>query len=211
MHRSPSMKSVLSTTMMLLTLVFLGVSGCATPTSTTHIWSAPVQPAVAPQNVIVFGGRMTEPTRRTVEETFVRELATRGVRATPSYRIFPQLPTRDIAQDEVKKLGFDGAVVATLRQVRERQSYVPGHYYGGFWGGYYGSGWGMGSWSPGYVVTDEYVIVETTYWNLRNHDGDLVWAINTQTRNPDSTQDFVDSYIEEVMENLERTPLVRKR
>lgn len=211
MQRSPSMIPLTRMVVMSLTLAFAGALGCSTPTSTTHLWQAQVRPQQAPQNVLVFGGRMSEPTRRTLEEGLVRELSLRGVRAAPSYQIFPQLPARDIAQDEVKRHGFDGAVVATLRQIRERQTYVPGHFYGGFWGSYYGPGWGMGSWSPGYVVTDELVNVETTFWNLRNREGDLVWASNTETRNPSSTHDFVESYVEEIMENLEQTGLVKKR
>ena len=203
--------SRLQTLVSLMTLAFAGVVSCGAQTSTTHVWQAQVRPQQAPQNMIVFAGRMTEPTRRTLEERLARELAERGARATPSYQVFPQLPARDIAQDEVKRLGYDGALVATLRQIREQQTYVPGHFYGGFWGSYYGPGWGMGSWSPGYVVSDEVVIVETTFWNLRSGAGDLVWAGNTQTRNPTDTHDFVDSYVDEILSGLERADVVRKK
>jgi hypothetical protein len=182
--------------------------GCATKTSTTHVWQAQVAAPRVAENALVFAGRMTEATRRSVEDAFVHELAMRGTRATPSYRIFPQLPQRDIAHDEVHRLGFDAAIVATLREIREKTSYVPGHYHGGFWSGYYGPGWG---WSQGYVVTDELVNLETTYWDLRTDPGELLWASNTETRNPRSTADFVESYVDTIIPNLERLGVLRKK
>jgi hypothetical protein len=194
----------------LVAVGFASTLGCATKTSTTHVWQANVQTPRVAENALVFAGRMTEATRRTVEDAFVRELGERGTRATPSYRIFPQLPQRDIAHDEVHRLGFDAAIVATLREIRERTSYVPGQYHGGFWGAYYGPGWGMG-WSPGYVVTDELVDLETTYWDLRTDPGELLWASNTETRNPRSTADFVESYVDTIVPSLERLGVVRKK
>lgn len=193
----------------LVALVAATTAACGTRTSTTHVWQAETRSPRLAADVLVFGGRMAEATRRTVEDALARELAQRGTRATPSYRIFPQLPQRDIAQAEVKRLGFGGAVVVTLRQIRERQTYVPG-YHRGFWGSYYGPGWGM-AYSPGYVVTDELVTVETTVWNLRDDPGELVWASNTETRNPTSTRDFVESYVDALLPNLERDGLVPKK
>jgi hypothetical protein len=198
-----------------LVLAALGLGmgvGCGAETSTTHVWQAQVRAPRVAENLIVFAGRMTEPTRRTVEDELVHQLAARGMRATPSYHLFAQLPQRDIAQNEVKRLGFDGAIVATLRQVRERTTYVPGNYAGGFWGGYYGPAWGMGhTWTPGYLATEEVVNLETTYWDLRSDPGDLVWAGNTETRNPTSTRDFIQSYVGETLENLERVGVVRRK
>ena len=194
---------------MLVLFVLPLAMGCGTQTSTTHLWQAEGRPRVA-TTVLAFAGGMTEPMRRSVEDRLAHDFSERGARATPSYRIFPQLPQRQIAQDEVKRLGFDAAIVATLRAVNERQTYVPGYYHGGFWGGYYGPGWGM-SWSPGYVVTDEYVNVETTFWDLRQDPGNLVWTSNTVTRNPTSSSDFAESFADEIFGNLESGGLVRKK
>jgi hypothetical protein len=197
--------------MLVLATVVLAAA-CATKTSTTQLWQAEGYAPRFVENVLVFGGRMAEPMRRSLEDEVAKELADRGTRATPSYKLFPQLPQRDIAQPEVRRLGFDAAIVATLSSIRERQTFVPGHYhYGGFWGAYYGPGWGMTTWSPGYVVTDELVNVDTTLWDLRTEPGNLVWTTSTTTRNPTSTSDFVESFAGEVAENLERARLVRQK
>jgi hypothetical protein len=215
MHLAEAMNRIAALVLSAVALGSAGPLGCSTKTSTTHVWQANVQAPRVAENVIVFAGRMTEATRRTVEDSFVRELSERGTRATPSYRLFPQLPQRDIAHEEVHRLGFDAAIVATLREIRERNSYVPGHYHGGFWGSYYGPGWGpgwgMGTWSPGYVVTDELVNLETTYWDLRADPGELLWATNTETRNPRSTTDFVESYTDTILPNLEKLGVIRKK
>jgi len=69
---------------------------------------------------------------------------------------------------------------ATLRGIRDRPVYVPG-------------GWDdsgavttarAGGYSPGYVVNDEIVSVETTLWDIHDN-GKMVWSATTPDRQPD--------------------------
>lgn len=190
-----------------LTVAF--AASCGTQTSTTHVWQAEA-PSTPIRSVIVFGGGTTEATRRSLEDRFAQELAARGVDARPSYQIFPELPDRERARAEVQRLGFQGALVTTLRDVRQETRYLPGYYQGGFWGAYYGPGWGM-PYTPGYVATDELVIVENTFWDLRTNGGQLVWSSNTETHNPTSTKDFVESLTREVVSKLAKKGLLPRR
>lgn len=179
------------------------VASCAGPaTSVTQVWQAPWSPPPM-KKVIVFGARMDEANRRALEDALVSDFARRGVTAMPSYVLFPgEPPDRDKAREAVKTAGFDGILVATLKSVREKQSYVPGSYGGGFWASYYGSGWSY--YSPGYVVTDEVVTFETTLWDTRAEDK-LVWAMSTATTNPSSGREFVKSLTTAVIEGLEKS------
>lgn len=178
------------------------VTSCAGPsTSVTQVWQAPWTPPPM-KSMIVFGARMDEANRRVLEDGLVADLAKHGVAAKPSYTIFPgDPPEREKARAAVTEAGFDGILVATLKSVREKQTYVPGSYSGGFWSSYYGPGWG--SFSPGYVVTDEIVSFETTLWDARAEDK-LVWTMLSETTNPSSGSDFVRSLTKKVMQGLDK-------
>lgn len=181
---------------------------CGAQTSTTQLWQARDYAAPPMRNVIVFGGGMSEPERRSLEDHVASELADHGVAASPSYQLFPELPDTQRARAEVQRRGYDGALVSTLRSVRERQSYAPGYYHGGgFWGGYYGPGWGLG-WRSDYVVSDEIVDVETSLWDLRTQDGTLVWSATTQTTNPSSNDDLIRSLTDTVLPKITEAGLI---
>lgn len=194
---------------MLLALALALAGGCGTKTSTTQLWAASDYSAAPLRKVIVFGRGMAEAQRRSVEDRLVSALGEHGVTATQSYRMFPELPNREIMQTELAKQGFDGALVTTLHATRQRQSYVPGHYHGGgFWGGYYGMGWG---WSPGYIVTDELVDAETSVFDLRTDGGRLVWSATTRTLNPTSGEDLTKSMSKEILPGIAKRGIIPSR
>jgi hypothetical protein len=153
--------------------------------------------------MVIFAAHMDEANRRALEDAYVAALAQRGVTAKQSYTIFPgEPPPRDQARAVLKQAGLDGILVSRLRSIREEQTYVPGYYdEGGFWGGYYGPGWA--TWSPGYLVTDEIVDVDTTLWDTRSGD-QLVFAVTTRTVNPSSGKNFVPSVVNTVVSSLDK-------
>jgi hypothetical protein len=66
--------------------------------------------------VVVFGGRMSESDRRSLEDGFVGALSTHGVHATPSYLLFPgSVPSEPAAEENVQKGGYDGVLVSTMQ------------------------------------------------------------------------------------------------
>ena len=178
-------------------------AGCGgeTPTSVTQLWKAPV--AAAPlKTVIVFAAQIDEANRRSLEDSYAEALRRRGLTATPSYTIFPGEPP---ARQAVKAAGFDGILVSMMRSFREPPTYVPGWYEGGFWHSYYGPGWDY--WSPGYVISDPIVSFDTTLWDTRIDD-QLVFAITTETNNPTSSMDFVESLPTTVGSALDKQRLI---
>lgn len=187
----------------ILALVALAAAcGGGPSTSVTQVWKAPSPPAAPMRSVVVFAANMSEANRRTAEDIFTGQLKERGVDAQQSYNVFPgKLPTREEAKAATQRANIDGILVLSLKGVRERQTYVPGSYTGDFWGGYYGMGWD--TYSPGYVVTDEIVGVETTLWDARAHDS-LVWSAVTQTTNPETGSEFAKSVADKVVPQLEQ-------
>jgi hypothetical protein len=155
------------------------------------------------RHVLVFAGGMSETARRSLEDRLTAELEAKGVAARQSYKLFPEQTDKNGARDAARATGFDGALVATLRGIRDRPVYVPGGW-GGFWSGYYGGGWGY---SPGYVINDEIVSVETSLWDLHD-DGKLVWSITTRTDNPSSGDDAAKSLTKELVPKLLATGLL---
>jgi hypothetical protein len=193
----------------LLALSLSLLASCGGPTtSVTQVWQAPWAPPPM-KSMIVFAARMDEANRRALEDELVAALGTHEVTAKPSYLLFPgEPPDRDRAREAVKGAGFDGILVATMKSVREKQTYVPGTYGGGFWASYYGSGWS--AYTPGYVVTDEVVSFETTLWDTRAEDK-LAFATFTETTNPSAGQKFVRSLTDSVVEALDTARLVAPR
>jgi hypothetical protein len=186
-------------------LALLGVLACAscssTRTSVTQVWQAQV--ATAPmKHVLVIGARLDEATRRVLEDGFVAELAKHGVFARRSYELFPgELPDRETARPLVEEKGFEGILVATLKNVGKTETVVSTSRATRFWSSYGSMGY------PGYVVTEPIVNFETTLWDSRQEDT-LGWAALTKTASPSSDRDFVKSLTETVVSSLVEARLV---
>ena len=66
--------------------------------------------------------------RRIWEDAFVGELAASGVKALPSYHLFPDaLPDTDQVFQAVKDNGFDAILVTRLLDSETKRTYVPGY------------------------------------------------------------------------------------
>jgi hypothetical protein len=199
---APELTRVAVTTVVLLS------AGCSTQTTSAEVWKSPSYEGGPKTSVIVFGGRMNEATRRTVEDAFVRALTAHGVHAAASYTVFPgQLPDLDTARQQVMADDYNGVLVSTMRGVTERTTIQPGTAYAApFWGGYYGPGWGS-AWNPAYVETDRFVKFETTLWDVQA-DSRMIWSDVTRTENPTSTPGFTKSLLESVIPAMEKAGLL---
>jgi hypothetical protein len=138
-----------------------------------------------------------EVTRRIGEDTLVQALL--PTKAVAAYRILSdgELRDRDRSKQALKAIGVDGVITLRLVGAQQRTSWVPGAY-PSFWG-YYGWAYPM-AYTPGYLVTDNIVRVETKVYAL---DGDkLLWAGLSDTFNPSSARELVDDVAREVVASL---------
>ena len=181
----------------------IAVVACSTPTTQTSTWMSPTYAGGPMRSVVVFGGRVNNTDRRTLEDGFVSMLAEHGVRATSSYMLFPGAPPRNAAEIRatLRSNGYDAALVSTLEGVSEQMLVTPD---AGWDDGFTGSYWGTGE--PMYAETDRFVKFETTLWSAST--GKIVWSAITQTENPKSGQDFVSSLTKNIVPTLAKVGLI---
>jgi hypothetical protein len=144
------------------------------------------------------------------EEALVRELTARGVNGVATYRIVPgpELKSAETARSWYMRMKVDGVVA--LRPVRRetvRESSPvawSSGYYQSFWG-YYDYGWNNIA-----VIRSErdttMITVETLVYDLTRNQ--LVWAANSETRDPGTLQEFVKDLVAVVVREMKKQRLV---
>jgi hypothetical protein len=184
-------------------VAFTVVAACSTPAVETAVGQSPGDAAGPMKRVVVFAGRVQEADRRSLEDAYVIALSQYGVRATPSYALFPlgHVPDdQEAVRTFLQQGGYDGALVTTLTDVSAPVLVGPGmDWAGGFEHSYFGSR------APGEADTEPLVTFETTLWNPTN--GKMVWSTFTDTNNPRSGPDFLSSLISKVLPPLAREGL----
>lgn len=196
----------------------LGLAGCASNTSFTNTWRDPGTKSIEFTKVLAVAISRDEGLRRSYEDEMVRAIDAGG-RATgvAAYTMFSVDEIRDTAAAKVKATaaGIDGLVTMRLVGVDKEQRYEPGaavvvggpaYGYGGAWG-YYGGAWST-VYTPGYVVTDKYVQIETHIYSLP--DNKLIWAGRSETVNPESVAGLVDETGQAIRDELHREGLLGK-
>jgi hypothetical protein len=175
---------------------------CSTPTNETNVWQSPSHAEGTMKSVAIFAGGVNSADRRTIEDGYVAALATYGVRATPSYTIFPQgeVP-QDLAtvRSALQQAGYDSALVSTLQGDTDPVHIAPGARFNGGSYGYMG---------PEYIP-DQFVKVETTLWSPQT--GKTVWSAVTDTENPRSSRNFVSSLTGKIVPSLSQAGLIPSR
>ena len=177
-------------------VLLLGLAGCTASTRFTNTWKAPDAAPLSVKSgdlVVAMVISKAETTRRSGEDALAAELQKRGLRPIPSFTLIPldEVNDREKALAAVRDSGAAAVFAMRPVAVNKEQTYVPPTYMGGpygGWGPYYGYGWGA-AYSPGYVVTDTIVRVETLVFDLRQDK--LLWAGQSETTNPERLDLFM--------------------
>jgi hypothetical protein len=158
------------------------------------------------RKVVIVAMGMDEANRRVLEDTFFVALNAHGVEAVRSYELFRgNIPQRELAEKAVHDIGADGVLTAAFKGTEQVRTLVPY----GLWGGYSWGSWGAygPAYYDAYVYTDKVLSLETTLWDGRQQDR-VVWAALTNTTNPSTGTDFVDSVTEKVIPRLAAEHLI---
>ena len=146
-------------TLALLAGVALLLSACTT-TQLNAQWLNPQAGARLPvRNILVIGISRDTTARRVYEDAMVAQLATRGIKAQPSYRSLPDdgPAAQPAIEKAVRDVGADSVLisrtVSVTNEVRVSPGMVMGPPYGFGWGGFYGYYHGM--WSSAYAIPPE--------------------------------------------------------
>lgn len=187
-------------------------TACASPTTIEHVWRSPEWPGSF-THIVIFGMSKRAGVRRDFEERMAHAFAEVGVRATPSYRLFPherELRDEDIARVLAER-GANGSLVARLVAVNQQYYYFPGSPYlmlggprYGFYGHYHGAYAMM--YSPGYLVEYNIVTIETNLYDVATSE--LVWSGLSDTFDPKNIEDAIESYSRTMVETLLDSGLV---
>ncbi len=190
-----------------MTIAFATWISCATKTELSGVWKSDPSATTAMERMLVIGIAENDIKRRTFEDGFAAALRAQGVDATPSYRILPESErlSKDSIQRAISGRGIQGVVVTRLVQVDERQEYVPPktyvtpNYYGRGLYGYYGRGYEV-THQPGYTINTTVVRLETHLYDAAS--AELVWAAHSDTFNPKSIDDGVESVTRKLSKRL---------
>jgi hypothetical protein len=161
---------------MLCIPIVLALAACAA-LNVRNQWKDPSFQGPPAANVVVVGIARSETMRRVFEDTFVRQLETAGVKATPAYaQIEPGEGGRFKLGDFVRSSKADAVIATRVQRVEHKTDVYPTYtpvVYGGFYG-WYGTAWTATPMVSQYDV----VTLETTVWDPKTEK--LVWAATTQ-------------------------------
>jgi hypothetical protein len=191
----------------LVVATILAGIACAAKTTLSNVWRSDSYPRGTMQRILVIGVAETEAGRRSFEDAFAAALAAQNADAVPSHQLLPggERLSRESIESAIRGRGFQGVLVTRLLGVDEQEKYVPPStyvspgYYG--WGmyGYYGSSWDVVH-RPGYTVTETIVRLETHLYDAGT--AELVWAAHSDTFDPRSTDDIIDSVTRKLSRRL---------
>ncbi len=97
-----------------------------------------------------------------------------------------------------------GCSVSRRRRSTSPRAPTPSAHYGGYYG-YYGSSWDVVH-EPGYYQTHTIVRLETNLYDVGT--GELVWSGQSETFNPSSLKDSIDSVTKAVAKRLRKESLI---
>jgi hypothetical protein len=184
---TPSSRILARRALLILGAALLGA--CAAPTVLNTQWMNPQFSGKPPMRSILVLGITKDPTnRRVFEDQMVAQLATRGVRAVPSYRFAPDAGAVEQVKLEqaVKEAGVAGVLLTRVVNVTEQVNVTPGvmmgppmgYGFGGFYG-YYGGMWAASYYMPPTVYTTQHVAADTRLFETERYT--VVWSATTTT------------------------------
>ena len=180
---------------------------CATKTELSGIWKSDSLAKLPMNQMLVIGIAENDIKRRGFEDGFVAALEEQGVDAVPSYRMLPdpERLSKDSIQRAIRGRGFQGVVATRLVQIDEQEKYVPPQtyvtpsYHGRGLYGYYGRSYDVVH-QPGYTVNTTIVRLETHLYDASS--AELVWAAHSNTFNPSSIDDGIQSVTKKLSKRL---------
>lgn len=207
-------KARLSKSLICLIAVF-ALAGCSkTTTSIPLSWRNPAVEHAVFEKLLVIGVGENDGARRLFEDTFAKRLAEQGTSAQASWGLLPQstqLPEAQI-RSAIEGGNFDGVLISRLLSVDQNEEYVPPSthsvptsYYGYGYYGYYGASYAVVH-EPGYFKTNTVFRLETNLYSVANSD--LVWSGQSETLNPESLTDVIDSMTAAVAKKLKAEKLL---
>jgi len=197
-----------------------GCGGAGTQFSAT--WTSPDYAQMKDvDEVLVVAVTATEVRRRIFEDSLVSKLQAEGISAYPSNQFHESVDQMDEEEVEalIKERGIEAVIVTRVLNIDRQEVVVPpsttvssypsyGRPYYDSWYGYYSHGYGV-THDPGYTYEKVTVSLETNLYDAAN--GKLIWSGQSDTYNPDSTQDVFGPTTDIIVDELVYQKLLSPR
>jgi hypothetical protein len=224
-------KTILISALFLTALYLSSCMGSLTEISGT--WTKPGYKGKKFNKILVVAISNELVKRNAVESAMAKELASVKINATTSTSVLDLSSiekTKDGKIDPTKieavkksliDAGYDGAIVLSLLDKKEKTEYVPGQTY--YQPNYYHS-YGYGPYSyngfynysystynvvntPGYYVEKTNFYIESRLFDLKSDE--MLWAAQSETLNPSNLKDFSSSLAKAVVDNIVNDFVIR--
>jgi len=185
-----------------------------TATTIPLSWHNPAFNRPAFKKLFVIGVGENDAARRLFEDTFADALSYEGTSAQASWGMLPQSTqlTEEQIRGAIEGGNFDGVLVSRILGVDQSEEYVPPTtyavpttYHGYGYYGYYGTSYDVVH-QPGYFKTNTTFRLETNLYAVAG--GGLVWSGQSETLNPESLTDVIDSMTAAVAKKLKEEKLI---
>jgi hypothetical protein len=183
-------------------------------TNLSYVWKDPRHGGGYLTSVMVVGVSEDVARRRLFEEVFVREFEKRGIKAVASIQVLgpdTQL-TRDTVKAEAARLRVDAVLATRLISAGKEEIYqppsvstMPSDYARSLDRYFYGFG-GQSAY-PGTHAKHYVVGLETNVFDTATEK--LIWTASSQTVEPESIREIIESLCKNVMDRLQEDRLVR--
>jgi hypothetical protein len=194
--------------------IALGVLNSCGGTDLTYVWKDPQYGGGYLRSVLVVGVSEEVARRRVFEEVFVREFEKRGIKAVASIKVLgPDTRlTRDTVKAEADRLRVDAVLATRLVSAREEEIYQPPSVstmpsdYARTLDMYF---YGVGAYSayPGARAKHYVVRLQTNVFDTDTEK--LIWTVSSQTVEPESIREIIESLCNDVMKRLREDKLLR--
>jgi hypothetical protein len=196
--------------------LFLFYAPVADSSKLAFTWKNPNYSGGSFKNILVIAMNGRASSRADFEDRVVRECSRNGVSVTPSYSLMPRpnatpLDPADI-RGYVHDLKFDAILVSRITKAQTKTTEVSADpfpffpYYATFYG-YYNYLAPL-VYNPTYLQTDFDLQVETNLYATSAPDGLLVWTGTTDTFDPRSSSDAINSIVKILTKQFEKDKLL---
>ena len=194
-------------------IVLFGLTACA-PTKLTKVWKDSDYTGGTLKSVMVVGISENQKNRKLFEQYFAGQFQENGVKAyTCAAVVSPDKESnKDAIKNQAERLGVDAVLVTHVVGVEEKEdyiapttAYIPGperQYLGRHYSTVYNY-----AHQPGFSIKSQNVRLENNLYETKTEK--LIWSSSSETFNPQSVNEIIESLCKVVMKSLRESNLLK--
>jgi len=179
-------------------------------------WRNPHHPSGKLKRVLVIGMSAQPGPRADFEDDLSETLAKPGVEIVAGNMILLRPDASplnlDYLRTQIREHKIDGLIVSRLVSIKDSVTYIPpdfvaAHpYYNSFYG-YYSALYPV-VYSPGYLLQDKKVRIETNVYAISGADSELIWTGTSDTFNPKNGEKVIKETVKLVSKELDKDAII---